>query len=96
MTNTRPAAAARAFGPQRRRSAATPSSRNRTHVSQERDGWRQMRARLPECRLRRAMIGAMHDPPADLLTGRSSDTFAYTSAYRPAYTVVYTKAEEVR
>jgi hypothetical protein len=42
------------------------------------------------------MIGAMHDPPTHLLTGRSSDTYGYTPAYRPAYNVAYTKAKEVR
>jgi hypothetical protein len=41
------------------------------------------------------MIGAMPDLSERLLTDRSFDTPSYTSAYRSAYPIVYTKAKEV-
>jgi hypothetical protein len=40
------------------------------------------------------MIGAMHDPPAQLLTDWSLSTVDDSSAYSSAYTVVYTKPKE--
>jgi hypothetical protein len=50
---------------------------------------------MTERRLPREMIGAMPDPSDRLLIDRSLDTPSYTSAYRSAYPVVYTKAKEV-
>jgi hypothetical protein len=75
--------------------AVLGSSRGHTHVSQQRDGCAQIQSRWPKCHLRRAMIGAMHAPPDHLLTDWPSDATHYTSAYRCAYTVVYTEAKEV-
>jgi hypothetical protein len=71
------------------------SSRGHTHVSQRRDGCLQIPSRWPKCHLRRAMIGAMHAPPDHLLPDWPSDRTGYTSAYRCAYTVVYTEAKEM-
>ena len=76
-------------------SPVTRSSRSRTHVSRQGDGWRQIRSQTTERRLSRGMIGAMPDLSERLLTDRSFDTPSYTSAYRSAYPVVYTKAKEV-
>jgi hypothetical protein len=76
-------------------SAPLGSSRSHTHLSQQRDGCRQIQPRWPKCHVQRAMIGAMHGPPDHLLTDWSLDGTRYMSAYRCAYTVVYTKAKEV-
>ena len=71
------------------------SSRGHTRVSQQRDGCPQIQSRWPKGQMQRAMIGAMHAPPDRLLTDWPSDTTHYTSAYRCAYTVVFTEAKEV-
>lgn len=95
MTSTRPTVAA-PFGGHLSdvRSAATRSSRNCTHVSQERDGWPQIRSHVAECEVRRGMIGAMHEPPDRPLTNWPSNPAGDTSAYRSSYIVVDTKAKE--
>lgn len=69
-------------------------SRGGARVLGQRDSSRQIRSRIRECQIRRAMIGAMHEirhcPPDDW----SGDSGADTSAYRSAYELVY-RAKEV-
>ena len=76
-------------------SPVTRSLRSGTRGSRAGDGWRQIRSQTTERELSRGMIGAMPDLPDRLLTDRSPNVTSYTSAYRSAYPVVYTKAKEV-
>jgi hypothetical protein len=96
MTSTLPAVAARAC--RRPSHVVQPprgSSRDRSRVSQERDGWPQIQLHLPEGALPHGMISAMRELPDHPLADLSSDTTGYTSTYSSSYTVVYTQAKEV-
>lgn len=66
-----------------------------TAVSQDRDGYPQIRSRTADRQLRDPMIGAMTDmssnPPAD----RSSAVTGYRPAYSSSYTHVYMEQKEV-
>jgi hypothetical protein len=79
-----------------RRCRAAGWSRDGSDVSQDRDGWPQIRWLAVDSALRETMIGPIaRCPVTGWLTDWSSVSTGYRSAYPSSYTHVYNQQKEV-